>query len=206
MSSPTTLILSLQNSLLKYGNIFLNGPHSNLPSSCYHRRRHWWPTPVLLPGKSHGRRSLVGCIHGIAKNRTRLSDFTFPFPFHALEKEMAAHSSVLAWRIPGTGEPGGLLSMGLHRVGHDWSDLAAAAAACYHRAPSKIQKVTSFLCLNSVTVSPFQIQPYLLNMESPWWDPLGLPLDPSDLILIVIPRLLHTISHLYAFVHDVFFT
>ena len=60
---------------------------------------------------------------------TRLSGFTLPFHFHALEREMATHSSVLAWRIPGTGEPGGLPSMGLHRVRHDWSDLAAAAAA-----------------------------------------------------------------------------
>ena len=73
------------------------------------------PTPVLLPGKSHGRRSLVGC------SQTRLSDFTFTFHFHALEKEMATHSSVLAWRIPGTGEPGRLQSMGLLRVGHDWA-------------------------------------------------------------------------------------
>ena len=58
-------------------------------------------------------------VHGVAKSRTRLSDFTLAFHVHALEKETAAHSSVLAWRIPGTGEPGGLLSMGLHRVGHD---------------------------------------------------------------------------------------
>ena len=70
---------------------------------------------------------------GVAKCRTRLSFFPFTFHFHALEKEMAAHSSVLAWRIPGTGEPGGLLSMGSHRVGHDWSDLAAAAAAARER-------------------------------------------------------------------------
>ena len=55
----------------------------------------------------------------VAKGRTRLSDFTFTFPFHALEEEMATHSSVLAWRIPGTGEPGRLPSMGSHRVGHD---------------------------------------------------------------------------------------
>ena len=55
-------------------------------------------------------------VHGVAKSRTRLSDFTFTFHFHALEKEMATHSSVLAWRIPGTGEPGGLPSVGLHRV------------------------------------------------------------------------------------------
>ena len=58
-------------------------------------------------------------VHGVAKSRTRLSDFTFTFHFHVLEKEMATHSSVLAWRIPGTGEPGGLPSMGSHRVGHD---------------------------------------------------------------------------------------
>ena len=58
-------------------------------------------------------------VHGVAKSRTRLSDFIFIFHFHALEKEMATHSSILAWRIPGTGEPGGLLSMGSHRVGHD---------------------------------------------------------------------------------------
>ena len=70
-------------------------------------------------------------VHGVARSQTRLSDFTFTFHFHALEKEMATHSSVLAWRIPGTGEPGGLPSMGSHRVGHDWSDLAAAAAAVY---------------------------------------------------------------------------
>ena len=58
-------------------------------------------------------------VHGVAKSRTRLSDFTFTFHFPALEKEMATHSSVLAWRILGTGEPGGLPSMGSHRVGHD---------------------------------------------------------------------------------------
>ena len=88
-------------------------------------------------------------VHGVAKSRTRLRDFTFTFNFHALEKEMATHSSILAWitfhfhalekemathssilawRILGTGEPGGLLSMGSHRVGHDWSDLAVATA------------------------------------------------------------------------------
>ena len=58
-------------------------------------------------------------VHGVSEGWTRLSDFTFTFHFHALEKEMASHSSVLAWRIPGTGEPGGLPSMGSHRVGHD---------------------------------------------------------------------------------------
>ena len=67
-------------------------------------------------------------VHGVAKSLTRLSNFTFTFHFHVLEKEMATHSSVLAWRIPGTGEPGRLPSMGSHRVGHDWSDLAAVAS------------------------------------------------------------------------------
>ena len=91
-----------------------------------HWRRKWQPTPVFLPGESQGRRSLVGCcLWGRTESGTteRLH-----FHFHALEKEMATHSSVLAWRIPGSAEPGGLLSMGSHRVGHDWSDLAAAAA------------------------------------------------------------------------------
>ena len=58
-------------------------------------------------------------VHGVAEGQTQLSDFTFTFHFHALEKEMATHSSILAWRIPGTGKPGGLPSMGSHRVGHD---------------------------------------------------------------------------------------
>ena len=66
-------------------------------------------------------------VHGAAESQTQLSDFTFIFHFHALEKEMATHSNVLAWRIPGTEEPGGLPSMGSHRVGPDWRDLAAAA-------------------------------------------------------------------------------
>ena len=74
-------------------------------------RKAWWAT-----------------VHTVAKSQTRLSDLTFTFHFDALEKEMATHSRVLAWRIPGTGEAGGLPSTGSHRVGHDWSDLAAAAA------------------------------------------------------------------------------
>ena len=102
--------------------LYVNAIYQQL--ACKGRRR-WHPTPVLLPGKPHGWRSPV---HGIAKSQTRLPDFTFTFHFHALEKEMATHSSVLAWRIPGTGGPGGLPSMGSHRVRHEWSDLAAAAA------------------------------------------------------------------------------
>ena len=86
------------------------------------RRRQWHPTPVLLPGKSHGQRSLVGCSPW---------GCSFTLHFHVLEKEMATHSSVLAWRIPGMGEPDGLPSVGSHRVGHNWRDTAAAVAT-YH--------------------------------------------------------------------------
>ena len=70
-------------------------------------------------------------VHGVAEGRTRLCDFTFTFHFPALEKAMATHSSVLAWRIPGTGEPGGSPSAGSHGVRHDRSDLAAAVAVAY---------------------------------------------------------------------------
>ena len=71
----------------------------------------------------------LAAVHEVVKSQTWLSDFTLTFHFHALEKEMATHSSVLAWQIPGTGEPGGLQSMGSHRVGHNWNNLAVAAAA-----------------------------------------------------------------------------
>ena len=115
-------------------------PHG-LPSMRSHRVGHDWsdlaaaagymmekamdPTPVLLPGKSHGWRSLVGCSPWGRKE----SDTTEWLHFHLLEKEMATHSSILAWRIPGMEEPGGLPSMGSHRVRHEWSDWAAAATA-----------------------------------------------------------------------------
>ena len=135
----------------------------------YYWRRQWHPTPVLLPGKSHGWRSLVGCSPWVARSRTGLSDFTFTFHFYALEKEMATHSSVLAWRLPGTGEPDGLLSMGSHRVRHDWSDLAAAAAAdCF----PKWQHYFSFLSAgvqgsNFSTFFPVLVIIYLFIIDNP---------------------------------------
>ena len=89
-------------------------------------RRQWQPTPALLPGKSHVWRNLVG--YSPWGREESVTTERLHFHFHALEKEMATHSSILAWRIPGTEDPGGLPSTGLHRVGHDWSDLAAAAA------------------------------------------------------------------------------
>ena len=101
-----------------------------------------WITLKCYTGESNGTPLQYSClenprdgeawsaaVHGVAKGWTRLSDFTFTFHFYALEKEMATHSIVLAWRILGMGESGGLPSMGLHRVRHNWSDLAAAAAA-----------------------------------------------------------------------------
>ena len=111
------LQLSLSSELVSRGSV------QNNISCPTKRRRQWHPTPVLLPGDSHGQRSLVGCSPWGSKE----SDTTEPVYFHTLEKEMATHSSVLAWSIPGTGEPDGLLSMGSHRVGHYRSNLAAAA-------------------------------------------------------------------------------
>ena len=109
-----------------------------------------WRMVVFPPGEGNGTPLQYSClenpmdggawwaaVHGVTKSRTRLSDFTFIFHFHALEKEMATHSSVLAWRIPEIGQPGGLPSMESHRVGHDWSDLAAAAVF----PPHKIKKL-----------------------------------------------------------------
>ena len=87
------------------------------------------PLQYSCPENPMDRGAWKAADHGVAENRKWLSDFTFTFHFHALEKEMATHSSGLAWRIPGTVEPVGLPSMGSHRIRHDWSDLAAAAAA-----------------------------------------------------------------------------
>ena len=81
--------------------------------------RRWHPLQHSCPEDPMGGGAWWAAVHGVAKSQTRLSDVTFTFHFHALEKEMATHSSVLAWRIPGTGEPGGLPSMGSHRVGQD---------------------------------------------------------------------------------------
>ena len=92
-------------SCVSFGNLCLEGNGTPLQYSCLEDPMDggaWW-----------------AAVHGVAESQTRLSDFTYTFHFHALEKEMATHSSVLAWRIPGTGEPGGLMPMGLHRVGHD---------------------------------------------------------------------------------------
>ena len=121
-------------------------------------------------------------VHGVPRSRTRLSDFTFPFHFHALEKEMATHSSFLAWRIPGTGEPGGLTSMG----SHNWSDLEAAAAGKGHQEWFQlyILKVYHILLLSS---HYNQDSKYLSSWSFPV--PLGncsfLPL--STIFILLLP-------------------
>ena len=111
-------------------------------------------------------------VHGVAKSQTRLSDFTFTFHFHALEKEMATHSSVLAWRIPGMGEPGWLLSMGSHRAGYNRSDLAAAAVwrkvvwlrKCKNYFDMKMKVAQSCLTLNCF--QPHALEP--TRLLCPW--------------------------------------
>ena len=116
--------------------------YNSVSETCHLVEKTWMKTPRKLYGEGNGTPLQYSCletpmdggawwaaVHGVAKSQTWLSNFTLTFHFHALEKEMATHSSILAWRIPRTGEPGGLPSMGSHRVGHDWSDLAAIAAA-----------------------------------------------------------------------------
>ena len=123
-------------------------------------RRQWHPTPVLLHGKSR-----KAAVHGVAEGRTRLSNFTFTFHFHALEKETATHSIVLVWRIPGMEQSGGLPSMGSHRVGHDWSDLAAVLRGKFiaiHEAYLKKQEKSQ---INNVTLHLKQLEKE--EMENP---------------------------------------
>ena len=106
----------------------------------------WHPTPVLLPGKSHGWRSLVGCSPWGWEELDTTEQLPFHFSLSCTGEGMATHSSVLAWRIPGMAEPGGLPSVGSHRVGHNWSDLAAAAADTVQRTKFPGGLVVKTLC------------------------------------------------------------
>ena len=106
-------------------------------------------------------------VHGVVKSRTWLNDFTFTFHFHALEKDMATHSSVLAWRIPGTEEPGRRPSMGSCRVGHDWSDLAAAAQCFvyWHYSQYLVFLKLVYFCLFLYTFNPFLFMVILICLN-----------------------------------------
>ena len=125
-------------------------------------------------------------VHGVANSQTQLSDFTFTFHFHTLDKEMATHSSVLAWRIPGTREPAGLPSMGSHRVRHDWSDLAAAAGY-FHSVrvwvSSPISTLKSVQAWNH-NIRDFQLFADLLSWmtENFWLAPYFLLLTTTDVL------------------------
>ena len=108
-------------------------------------------------------------VHGITEGGTRLSDFTFTFHFHALEKEMATHSSVLAWRIPGTGEPGELLSLGSHRVGHNWSNLAAAGHAENRINDISFVAHSDLVMENRLQKSKGNLKALKVIYGIPWW-------------------------------------
>ena len=124
-------------------------------------------------------RAWWAAVYGVTQSRTRLSDFTFTFHFHALEKEMATHSNILAWRIPGTGEPGGLPAMGSHRV-IKWSDLAAAAAAAsaYLRLLIFLPPILILACASSYPLFLMLYSAYKLNKHGdniqPWCTPFPI--------------------------------
>ena len=128
-------------------------------------------------------RAWKAAVHGVTEDRTRLSDFTFTFHFDALEKEMATHSSVLAWRIPGTWEPGGLPSMGSHRVGHDWSDLAAAGWV-----------QGSFYYKGNLTL----LLKWCPSGGSNWWPLAVWSLLFSIEVMLILPSLLWALRVLYS--------
>ena len=137
-----------------------------------------------FPGGSDSKESAwnaggLGSVPGVANSLTWLSNFTFTFHFHAFEKEMAIHSNIFAWRIPGMGEPGGLPSLGLHRVRHDWSDLAAAeaaaaaAAACPPHMQAKKCSKFSKPGFNSMWTVNFQM--FKLDLEKAEEPEIKLP-------------------------------
>ena len=122
LTASPTLINSVLSFCLMSGNSFpihVWATTQTLRELDRHREGNGTPLQHSCLENPMGGGAWWAAVHGVAKSQARLRDFTFTFHFHALEKEMAAHSSVLAWRIPGKREPGGLPSMGSHRVGHD---------------------------------------------------------------------------------------
>ena len=118
-------------------------------------------------------------VHGVARSRTWQSNFTFTFHFHALEKEMATHSRVLAWRTPGTGEPSGLPSMGSHRAGHDWSDSSSGREPLLCLRPWECTFITSFgLPNNSLTIGNIAAIDWMCPATFIYWN-----LTPTVMVL-----------------------
>ena len=131
-------------------------------------------------------------VQGVAKSRTRLSDFTFTFHFHALEKEMATHSSALAWKIPWKEEPGGLPSLGSHRVGHDWSDLAAAATMW-----NKVKLLSSVQLFAASWTVACQTPPPMGFSRQEHWSGLPFP-SPVDVYSCVhVDGFMYTDTHVF---------
>ena len=138
---------------------------------CIHsqRRRQWTLLQYSCLDNPMNRGAWWAAVHGVVKCRTRLSNFTFTFHFHALDKQIATHSSVLAWRIPGTGKPDGLPSMGSHRVRHNGSDLAAAAAAAYiPRIHNKLSAWDLILKSRSLYSTQMQLTVPEGGLKRPW--------------------------------------
>ena len=181
--------------------------------SLYH---FWYPVATSL-GEGNGTPLQSSClenpmdggawqaaVHGVAKSWTQLSNFTFTFHFHALEKEMATHSSVLAWRIPRTAEPGGLPSMGSYRVGHDWSDLAVAIAVYdFHLLPPSFDRIIVFfltcLCkiLSRTLLEYFSFLSRRSYSALSWgsWVYRGLVVENQGILILLTPSLV-IFSHL----------
>ena len=122
---------------MRYLYVSVKGNYSVVLSIIIYFRLWSYGTPLQYSSLENpmGRGACWATVHGVVEGWTQLSDFTFTFHFHALEKEMATHSSILAWRIPWMGEPGGLPSTGSHRVRHHWSNLAAAAVGMSQVTP-----------------------------------------------------------------------
>ena len=199
---PLDKEMATHSSILAWKIPWMEEP-GRLHSMGSQRVGHDWATYIILHphhgciGEGNGTPLQYSCLEnpvdggvwwaavpGVAKSRTRLSDFTFTFHFHALEKEMATHSSVLAWRIPATGEPGRLLSMGSHRVGCDWSDAAAAAAAAAGMYGCSNFSISLLALISVPLLSPV----FLVDLESISWFWFVLP---QGLMMLMLRLLLY---------------
>ena len=164
-------------------------------------RRQWQPTPVLLPGKSQGQKSLVGCSPWGHEESDTTEWLHFPISLSYIGKGNGNPLHYLAWRIPGTAEPGGLLSVGLHRVRHDWSDLAAVAVAAHsYITTGKTIALSRWTFVGKVTSLLFNMHSRLVITFLPrskhllisWLQsPSAVILEPKKIKLTLFPLFLH---------------